>query len=161
MIVERKGVRSGDQNEFYVFALLLGSEIEFMIDHRLGLSVPEFALSSNVNVLDARASKYFEYREANSSRNNFLRNAGFGFRDWNQDPGFYEKLIDGHEQTHERWKQIRKRFISEFAPPSVTRSIGISDDGWAECSHCVNIWQPLQTELVVCPECNSSFRLVE
>jgi len=161
MFVRRKENRESAKEELCVYSIILSENPDILVDHRHGLNTPTFVRLSEVDVLDPRISKFLLLRSPNSEKNNFERNAMLTFREWHDDPLFYEKLINGDDLSHKAWDKIRSKFLLEYAPPSVDKVATRHEGDWFECVHCGNHWQsPHDGELLICPDCGTKHRRI-
>jgi len=138
-----------------VVALYFGATIEALVDVEWFPSAPLGIPERDYQLIDDRLSRHWHYSicvpatpEANG------RPTIIAFKEWADDPAFYERLVNGDPRARSVWDHRRSQIVIEYANPQISRrSIRLSDQ-WVECVSCghVNEDNGLD-EMVRCESC--------
>lgn len=99
---------------YTVYAVLLGKDPKFLVCDEEVFSFPFFVSSTVVEVVDPCLSRLWRYisplpsTDAHSSRQAMLAFAAF-----EQDPRFYQDLVDGCENAVRVWERVKAEIDDE------------------------------------------------
>jgi hypothetical protein len=96
--------------------------------------------SAFFRVVDSRPSSYW----ANAiSENSFLEDGKslMAFDEWDDDPGFYERLVDGGDVETQIFLKYRGLMDLEFLSSDVVEAAEAVDGTWLLCPKCGDAWE--------------------
>jgi len=78
------------------------------------------------------------------------------FPEWTDDPGFYERLVDGDADAVRIFRR-RKEFMDvEYPSPLIDDPAEVVDECWLLCPRCSDAWESTTlVGLVRCPSCST------
>lgn len=103
---------------------------------------------------DGKISKYWRYGY-HADRNRDEVNVIFAFKEWVDDPYYYDKLTDGEEEAVMVFRHYKKLMDVEFPDWSISKTASDLGDGWVMCPDCQEAWQTASFDgMLRCPKCS-------
>jgi hypothetical protein len=111
--------------------------------------------SSFFQVVDGSLSRHWIYSLKEGERATLRPR--WAFREWAEDPDYYDKLTDGEEKEVAIFKAYKTLMDMEFPDSSVIRVAQVGDQEWLICPECMDAWSSSGNRdgMVVCPKCNT------
>ncbi|MFO0699692.1 MAG: hypothetical protein U0236_10705 [Nitrospira sp.] len=142
--------------EYLVYGItLFRGYIWYYLCDEVYSSYPAWNPSPLFAVTDGQLSRYWKYGYSVNER---LKKPHviFAFKEWVDDPYFYDKLTDGEEAEVLLWKQYKDLMGSEFPDPSNPRKAKDMGDSWVMCENCDEVWSVSASDgTIKCPKCST------
>ena len=106
------------------------------------------------DVVDNRISKYWMY---SFTHKRFLSSEiiYFAFKEWIDDPYFYDNLSDGKEEYKSIFKKYKKLMDLEFPDDSIKELAVVLNKTYLMCPFCDESWENTTNDAMVeCPKCS-------
>ena len=149
--------------EYIVYALTeFYNNIWYCIFDESSTSFPMWTPSQFFELTNNRLSQYWVFslkKDTLSRDQNSVGRVFFGFSEWANELGFYDKLADGEEREVSIFKDYKTLMDLEFPYPSITESAQIGDEQWLICPTCMDAWDSPGDKdgMVICPKCKNVF----
>ncbi|WP_126754596.1 hypothetical protein [Pseudidiomarina insulisalsae] len=118
-------------------------------------SFPVSISAVDVNVIDARLSKYWVYGQNPNEQWSAL----ISFPEWANDPFYYQNLVEGKGSAGHIFRRYEELLQNEHAPPNLEGFANLIKDNWYQCPICEKAWESKGgSEVITCPGCNEKLR---
>lgn len=95
-----------DGKDYFVFALLLGDAVSFLVEEESAFSFPFFVGESSVDVVDGRIPETWRYLNRVELSASFSSRRAMIAPEEFEDPFFYQRLVDGDSDARGRWRRL-------------------------------------------------------
>lgn len=116
---------------------------------------PAWSPSPLFEVVDGRISKYWYY-SCKSGLNRDDTRVIFSYKEWVEDHGYYEELIDGAKKEVGIFARYKKLMDREFPDLSISKNAKNLGNNWVMCPDCTESWEETSgLGMLECPKCGT------
>lgn len=141
---------------YTVHAIFFDEPLNFMIYTDALPSAPFSVSNDDVDIVDSRVSKYWILDKdilLGKNSDNF-QSFVLAFREWAEDPFFFENIVNGRSNAGEIWRKYVSLFELEYSSNFINKTARILQNEWLQCIQCGEVWVPDRiNEIVQCPSC--------
>jgi hypothetical protein len=137
---------------YVVYALSLGAPDWYFVADENYTYYPFAYPAVFFKVVDQRESRYWVAAAGEGAQERT-------FREWSEDPYFYDSLTDGEPAAVEAFRRVKSLMDREFIRPEIVQHAVHLEGNWLMCPTCDEAWECTPDQaLTLCPKCGGEFR---
>lgn len=140
---------------YVVFALYMFDKPQVLIDAEGFPTGPSSIDELEYQVVDSRLSRHWVFSpRILPTKTSNGRVPILAFKDWAEDAGFFENLVEGRGTARAQWEDARLRLSLEFADEDAVAAVLVADGYWM-CRACSTLLEfEGADELAQCTSCH-------
>lgn len=143
----------GKEYIVYGFTLYLGYVWYYLCDENYTY-YPFWNPAPLFEVVDNRLSRFWRYNHITGS-NHEKTNVIVAFKEWVNDPFYYDKLTNGEESAIAQFKHYKELMDLEFPIMAIASNPIPIENDWLMCPDCNETWQVSSSSgMLKCPRCS-------